>query len=378
LTATPEKTDVVVVGGGPAGLAAAIAARLKGFDVAVADGAHPPIDKACGEGLMPDSFGAVHKLGIRIDAEQAFPFRGIRFLGEGASVEANFPGGSGIAMRRPCLHQALVDRANEVGVTLLWGGRVVGLTEDGVALDGHDMPRHDLRCRWVVGADGQKSRVRRWAALDGARHESFRFGFRRHYRISPWTDYMEIYWGPGSQMYVSPVNRGEVCVALITRDARMRLEQALPQFPDLSRRLAGATVSSTERGAITASRSLRRVFRGRTVLIGDASGSVDAITGEGLSLSFHQAIALGNALAAGDIRAYQDEHRRLAQRPELMAKLMLSLDRFPTLRGRVLRAMASDPEIFATMLAMHVGAISPGDFLMHGMLPLGRQMLTAI
>jgi menaquinone-9 beta-reductase len=373
LTAAPDKTDVLVAGGGPAGLAAAIAARLKGFDVTVADGAHPPIDKSCGEGLMPDSFGAVHKLGIRIDTEQSFPFRGIRFLGEGASVEANFPSGSGIAMRRPCLHQALVDRANEAGVRLLWGTRVIGFTADGAALDGHS-----IRCRWVVGADGQNSRVRRWAGLDGARHESSRFGFRRHYRISPWTDYMEIYWGPGSQMYVSPVNRSEVCVALITRDAQVRLEQALPQFPELSRRLEGATASTTERGAVTTSRSLRRVYRGRAILIGDASGSVDAITGEGLSLSFHQAIALADAMAAGDLGAYQAEHRRLAQRPNLMAKLMLSLDRFPRLRRRVLRAMASDPEIFASMLAMHVGAISPGDFLMHGMLPLGRQMLTAI
>lgn len=59
MTEVPTEIDVFVVGGGPAGLAAAIAARLKGFTVAVADGAHPPIDKACGEGLMPDSFGAL-------------------------------------------------------------------------------------------------------------------------------------------------------------------------------------------------------------------------------------------------------------------------------------------------------------------------------
>lgn len=373
MTAVPDETDVLVVGGGPAGLAAAIAARLKGFDVTVADGAHPPIDKACGEGLMPDSYGAVHRLGIRFDTDQSFVFRGIRFLGEDAAVEADFPNGSATAMRRPRLHQALIDRAVETGVTLAWGSRVIGLTADGVALDGGEM-----RCRWVIGADGQNSRVRRWAALDGARRQSFRFGFRRHYAIAPWTDYMEIYWGSGAQMYVTPVNRREVCVALITRAAHLRLEQALPQFPDLSRRLAGAAPSTSERGAITASRNLRRVFRGRTILIGDASGSVDAITGEGLSLSFHQAIALGDALASGDLAAYQTAHRRLARRPNMMANLMLSLDRFPMLRRRVLRALAAEPAIFANMLAMHVGAITPADFLMHGMLPLGRQMLTAI
>ncbi len=361
-----------MVGGGPAGLAAAIAARLKGFEVAVADGARPPIDKACGEGLMPDSFGALRRLGIQLESDQSFAFRGIRFLGEGVSVEANFPNGSGVAMRRPRLHQALIDRAAEVGVRMLWGTRVAGLSPDGVSLDGHTVP-----CQWVIGADGQSSRVRRWAGLDGTRWESLRFGFRRHYCLSPWTDYMEIYWAAGSQMYVTPVNRSEVCVALITRDARLRLDQALPQFPQLAKRLAGAEASTAERGAVTASRSLRHVFRGRTILIGDASGSVDAITGEGMSLSFHQAIALADALASGDLAAYQTEHRRLARRPAFMANLMLSLDRSRWLRRRVLHGLASDSGIFANLLAMHVGSISPADFVLHGMLPLGRQILIA-
>lgn len=371
MKAAPEKTDVVVIGGGPSGLAAGIAARLKGFEVLVADGAHPPIDKACGEGLMPDAFGALGQLGVRIDTEQSFAFRGIRFLGEGLSVAADFPSGCGIAMRRTRLHQALVDRAEETGVTLAWGSRVVGLTSDGVVLDGHR-----VQCRWVIGADGQNSRVRRWAGLEATRHESFRFGFRRHYLAAPWTEFMEIYWGARAQMYVTPVNQSEVCVALITRDSHLRMEQALQRFPELSRRLEGAVPSTAERGAVTASRSLRRVFRGRTLLIGDASGSVDAITGEGMSLSFHQAIALADSLVSGDLAAYQQEHRRLARRPHMMGKLMLLLDRFPTLRRRVIRSLAVEPEIFANMLAMHVGSVTPSDFLMHGMLPLGRQILT--
>lgn len=321
---------------------------------------------------MPDSFEALRRLGIRLDTDQSFAFRGIRFLGDRCTSEARFPRGAAIAMRRTCLHQALIDRAGEAGVKLAWGTRVVGLIDGGVALDGGA-----VRCRWVIGADGLNSRVRRWAGLDRVRRESLRFGFRRHYRASPWTDFMEIHWGSGSQMYVTAVNRTEICVALITRDSRLRLEQALPQFPELNRRLAGADASSTERGAVTALRSLRRVSRGRTILIGDASGSVDAITGEGLSLSFHQAIALADALAGDDVGMYEAEHRRLARRPHLMANLLLSLDRFPGLRRRVLRALASQPAIFENLLAMHVGAISPADFLMHGMLPLGRQILMA-
>lgn len=187
---------------------------------------------------------------------------------------------------------------------------------------------------------------------------------------------MEIYWGSGSQMYVTPVNRTEICVALITRDSHLRLEQALPQFPDLNRKLAGAGAATSERGAVTASRRLRHVVRGQTILVGDASGSVDAITGEGLALGFHQAIALADSLESGNLDAYEAAHKNLEWRPHMMARLMLLLDRSPLLRKRVLRAFASKPDIFANLLAMHIGSIAPSDFLLHGMLPLGLQILT--
>jgi flavin-dependent dehydrogenase len=353
LTAFPKSTDVFVVGGGPAGLAAAIAARLKGFDVVVADVRQPPIDKPCGEGLMPDSFAALRRLGVRLDPEQSFTFRGIRFHGAGVSVAAAFPSEQGVGIRRTRLHELLIDRASEVGVSMLWGTRVSGLSGETVLLDGAE-----VACRWVVGADGQNSRVRRWAGLDASRHESERYGFRRHYRIAPWTDHMEVYWGSGCQMYVTPVSSEEVCVAVISRDSHLRFDHALPQFPELAMRLAYACASTVERGSVSASRRLQAVFHRRTILIGDASGSVDAITGEGLSLSFHQALALADALAGDNLEAYQAGHRWLMRRPAFMGSLMLSLDRFPCLRPLALRGMAFVPAIFEKLLAVHVGAES--------------------
>jgi flavin-dependent dehydrogenase len=236
---------------------------------------------------------------------------------------------------------------------MLWGARVSGFSGERVLLDGGAVP-----CRWVIGADGQNSRVRHWVGLDAARHESARYGFRRHYRVAPWTDHMEIYWGSGCQMYVTPVGTQEVCVAVISRDSHLRFDSALPQFPALGNRLARASAFTVERGSVSASRRLRGVFRGRTVLIGDASGSVDAITGEGLSLSFHQALALADALVNDDLAAYQSAHRRLARRPAFMASLMLSLDRHPWLRPPVLRGMAFEPAIFSKLLAVHVGSAS--------------------
>ena len=335
-------TDVLIIGGGPAGLAAAIAARLRGLGVTVADSARPPIDKACGEGLLPAASVALAQLGIALDVENAFPFRGIRFLGDGASVEASFPSGSGWGVRRTRLHELLIERARDLGVCLVWGTCVKDPAEVATA-------------RWIVGADGSNSRIRQISGLGIATKEASRFGFRRHYRIAPWTDCVEVYWASGCQIYVTPVARNEVGIALLTRDPRQRVGNALASFPDLQRRLAHAPFSSSERGAVTISRRLRRVSCDRTVLIGDASGSVDAITGEGLSLAFRQAIALADAMTADNLELYSAEHRRLARKPMLMADIMLLLDRSPWLRRRALRTMEGRPTIFGSLLALHVG-----------------------
>jgi flavin-dependent dehydrogenase len=363
-------TDVFVIGGGPAGLAAAIAARRKGFEVTLADGARPPIDKACGEGLMPDGLGALASLGITIDSADAHPFRGIRFLGAGVSVEAAFPEGSALGVCRTVLHRRMVEQAAAVGVRTLWGSPVTGICSEGVSVEGRLVP-----ARWIVGADGFYSRVRRWTGLDAGHARDRRFGFRMHYRVAPWSEYMELHWGAGCQIYVTPVSADKICVALISRDSHLRLDEALAQFPELAARLDGAPRVTPERGAITANCSLKRVYRGRVALVGDASGSVDAITGEGLCLSFHQAIALADSLASGGLAAYQAEHRRLALRPTVMSRCMLAMDRRAWLRQRALRAFASEPRIFRKMLAMHVGALSARDFAANSW-ALAWQMLT--
>lgn len=366
----PASTDVFVIGGGPAGLAAAIAARQRGFAVTVADCSVPPIDKACGEGIMPDGQVAARWLGLRLDTAEAYPFRGIRFRDGDSSVEARFPDGYGIGMRRTVLHRLMVQRAEEAGVNLNWGVRVNGIRANGVDVSGEF-----VRARWIVGADGGNSPVRRWAGLDACVRESRRFGFRRHYAVEPWSEYMEIHWGGNGQIYITPVGAREVCVVLISRSQRLRLDDALPHFPDVARRLAGTGAGSLERGGVSTSRRLRHVARGNVALVGDASGSVDAITGEGLCLLFEQAVALGAAMASGDLGLYESAHRRIGRRAELMGRLMLLMDGRNRLRGRAMRAFAAQPRLFADMLAMHVGRLSTTQFIANGV-SLGWQMLT--
>src|SRR6476660_1450679 len=84
------------------------------------------------------------------------------------------------------------------------------------------------------------------------------------------------------------------------------------------------------------------LYQGCVALVGDASGTVDAITGEGLCLSFRQAEVLAECFAAGNLERYQQLHRALARRPTLMARLMLTLDWKTSFRQRVMRAFGSD------------------------------------
>ena len=119
------------------------------------------------------------------------------------------------------------------------------------------------------------------------------------------------------------------------------------------------------------------VARGSVALIGEASGSVDAITGEGMALAFQQAIALGEALAAGDLAPYQAAHRRIGRLAGGMARLMLAMDRRPWFRRRVLRAFAAEPLLFPRLLAIHVGALRPLQFGVAGTASLAWQLLTA-
>lgn len=371
MSLSPSKTDVFVIGGGPAGLAAGIAARQRGLSVTIADGTLPPIDKACGEGMMPETLAALAQLGVSVHPEQGFAFRGIRFLENDSELSGEFPQGPGLGIRRTILHECMIRRAIECGVRMLWQTPVTGITSTGVWLQRGFVP-----ARWIVGADGSASRVRTWAGLDRARVQDQRFAVRRHYRLALWSEFVEIYWAAKRQAYVTPIGREEICLVVMgdfVEDAD--IDSFLKDCPQLAERLDGAEISSRERGAATLMHALHAVHAGNVALIGDASGGVDAITGEGLRLAFRQAIELAEAMRFNDMASYARAHRNLARKPVLVGSLLLNLGRNTQLRHRAFRVLANRPPVFASMLAVHSGDAAWKSFLSAGA-QLGWRFLT--
>lgn len=365
------RTDVLVAGAGPAGIATAIAARQKGLRVTVADSRKPPIDKTCGEGLLPEAVAALNSLGIPLDSSCAFPFEGIRFSDEVSSASARIARGHAFGLRRTILHNRLVGRATELGVSFLWGSRVSELNSSGVSVNGSR-----VRCQWIVGADGQNSSVRKMIGLDAGRQTS-RFGFRQHFSISPWTDFVEVHWGDRCQMIVTPTSSDEICIALLTSDPRLRMEPAFSQFPEVARRIRGARPTTSESGAVTGLSRARRVVRGNVALIGDASCTIDGVAGQGLSLALQQAAPLAEALASGNLKAYETALRKLTTMAVRMTRLMLLLDRSTWLRRKALRLFERKPQVFAKVISVHTGQSSPEKFNASEVIDLGWQVLCA-
>lgn len=342
---------VLVAGGGPAGLATAIAAQLAGLRATVLDRRRPPLDKPCGEGLMPDGLAQLRALGVQLAPDAFQPFRGIRYLDGGTVAEGRFPEGyPGAGIRRTRLHATLAARAAEVGVELRWQTRVEGLLDGGLRTTGGD-----LHADFVVGADGLRSQVRRGCGLEARPRGEDRFGVRRHFAAPPWTDCVEVYWADGCEAYVTPVAAGEVGVALLWSGRKARFDELMELFPALRERLRGAAAISRDLGTGPLRQRVRSVVRGRVALVGDASGYVDAITGEGLSLAFGQAGVLAEAMRRGDLDFYRRRHPLLGRWANALTDLLLWVEARPALRRRMIRALARDPALFSRILAVHGG-----------------------
>lgn len=380
--------DALVAGGGPAGLAAAIVLGQAGLSVLLCERQPFPIDKVCGEGLMPTGVAHLQQLGVS-DLPH-FPFRGVRYVAPGAArddlyASAPFREGPGWGIRRTALSAALHARAQQLPTVCIRSGVTAvpqTVEHDGVLvrIAARSRAAGTVRARLLVAADGLRSPLRRWAGLQPARaRRHWRWGARRHYALSPWTDCVEVYWSPcGVEAYVTPVAPDQVGVAFLWhRDRYERLQgggdlipSLLAAFPTLQERLHGAPPLSEAQAIGPLQQRVRGVTAPGLLLIGDAAGYLDAITGEGLSLALAQAHALQQTIipalqsASGLVPqqalvAYESTCRRLNRSGLQLTELALLLSRHPALCRHAIRALRRDPTLFQHLLSANMGLQSP-------------------
>jgi flavin-dependent dehydrogenase len=328
---TNYDTDLLIVGGGPGGLATALHARRQGLSVIVVEPRESPIDKACGEGLMPGGLAELASL----DVDPAgMPFHGIAYVNEHRRAEARFRGGPGRGVRRTTLHAALAAQAKEQDTD--WIREKVTTVEQ----DARGVIAAGVRAKWLVAADGLHSAVRRAVGITAAAGTPRRYGVRRHYRVPVWSKFVEVYWSRWGEAYVTPVEPDLVGVSILSRG-----RPDLAWFPRLAAHLAGAG-----RGPALGCGPLRQVVSrrvaGRVLLVGDAAGYEAALTGEGISLAVKQAAAVVKAIVDDTPSSYEAAWHRITRDYRLLTRALV---------------LASTPRVVRRAI-VPAGALVPGAF----------------
>ena len=285
-------------------------------------------------------------------------------------------------MRRTELHAALSARAAELSIPVL-RAHVKGLIQDGTGVT--VMMRQpgtaawtgpEVRARYLVGADGLHSRVRRDCGLDpvatpGAPgnvalsvNRNSRYGLRRHYRVKPWTDLVEVYWARDSEAYVTPVADDMVGVAVLGgipgSAAGGGFDARLAAFPDLLSVLGGARAVpiNSVRGAGPLRQAVRRRVAGRVLLVGDAAGYLDALTGEGVGAALAQAGVLAACLAADRPGDYERAWRQVTRKGWALTSGLLWSREQRWLAPRIVPAAARLPWLFTAIVNQVARALS--------------------
>ncbi|NUU06554.1 NAD(P)/FAD-dependent oxidoreductase [Leifsonia sp. C5G2] len=338
--------QVVVVGGGPIGLACAIEARVDGLDVVLVEPRVGPIDKACGEGLMPGALAALHRIGVDPPGRR---LDGIAYIDAGSRVEHRFADRPGRGVRRTVLHQALAERAAELGADRIHA-KVTGLQQSADVVELTLSSGETLRTPWVIAADGLHSPVRRMLRLDGRSQPGTRrrFGLRKHFGVEPWTSLVEVHWAQGAEAYVTPVDERTVGVAVLG-GRPLDVDEVIAGIPELSARLDGVASVTDPRGAGPLLQRARSRSSGRVLLAGDASGYVDALTGEGMRVGFAQARSAIAAVSAGDAEQYERAWRTTTRDFRLLTSALVVAAR-SRFRSRIVPTAARRPELFGSIV----------------------------
>jgi len=369
-----DHASVLIAGGGIAGASLAIHLGRAGLRVELFERAQFPREKPCGEGLMPAGVAALSRLGLR-EAAGGVPFRGIRYHLSGHTAEGPFPAipgfpATGLGQRRFHLDRVLFEAAAAtpgvraqtgaaVEAPLVGNGRVVGLRVDGA----------ERRARLVVAADGVHSRLRHALGLDVPARRK-RFAARAHFRLAagqeqpPWVD---VFVRRGYELYVAPLPGRELLVAALVEPEALAgpiqpvFHRWCRSIPPLAARLEGAEQSSALLCTSPLAGRARRGFAPGIVLLGDAAGFSDPITGGGMTQALLTSEILAGYIRRNDngseswVAQFDRERWKLLRDYWRLTQMVLWLAKHPKVAGRAVAMLARSSAMLSHLVGVAGG-----------------------
>jgi menaquinone-9 beta-reductase len=373
----------VVVGGGPAGTAAAVFLRQAGHEVVLVDEARFPRDKVCGEGISPEAWRLLARMGAdgAVRALRPRPVRGMKLTApDGTAFVGEYAGARepGFAVRRWCLDRALLECARGAGVDVREGVRALDIVAPGgvvrgVVLEGGGHGPQRLEARLVVAADGRRSVVARRLGLLREHRTLRKFAVRGYWKgVDGLTDHGEMHVTRGGYCGIAPLGGDEANVTFVLDRADMRAAggglgdfylRTLERWPRIRERLERACLTSPPRAIGPLALEARRVSSPGALLVGDAAGFYDPFTGEGVTLALRSAelaaeVAHG-ALAGGstDLRLYDRLRDEVTRDKFRLNRLLQRIVAWPALANAVARRLSRRPDLADRLVGI------AGDFV---------------
>lgn len=318
---TPAQTDVLVVGAGPAGSAAATWAARAGLDVVLADAAVFPRDKTCGDGLTPRAIGELQRLGLEDWLRAHTVNRGLRAHGFGQTLYLPWPGGTlpdwGSAVARTELDDHLRTTAIKAGAVAVDGARAVDVRREGDRVTGvvfrTDAGNVEIGCRRLVVADGVRSPLGKVLGREWHRETVYGVAGRSYVSSEmsddPWiSSHLELRGQDGKVLsgygWIFPLGTGEVNVGVGTlatakRPADIAIKPLMAHYADERRedfKLSGELRMPTS-ALLPMGGAVSHVAGPNWALIGDAAACVNPLNGEGIDYGLETGRLVAELLA---------------------------------------------------------------------------------
>lgn len=375
-------TDVLVIGGGPAGATAAFQLATSGLGVTLIDRAHFPRDKVCGESLSPGAIARLQSIGMWPGANSAetsgalesMQIRGMQLRSPGGTTfRGRYQGGQGgvgLAVRRTVLDHELLKMTRIRGARVIEGmeATAVEITSGGAAVvtvrEGGHASTTRMEARRVIVADGRRSFVaRQLGFIDAApppRGRS-RFAVRAHCdNVAGLSDFAEMQVGAGGYCGIAPLSLSTANVCYVLFGDRLEMgpdtiesdfRRDLGRFPEVARRLESARLQGPVRIAGPLRLRSRRQSFGPFIACGDATGFLDPFTGEGIAHAIATGVLAAAAVGAslrghgGAFPAYEREVRSLRRIKGAAALVLHGMVSRPALANSAAAAFASMPRL---------------------------------